>query len=450
MILYTKLFTIQLTSFLNNTVRKAFAKLVLHAAACAVVCFIFVGAFLFSSCSVSNERKNPIVIWTDSEELASYVELFNATHDAQAVIIYKKEVLRAFPPAKDEQIPDLVIASALKTENIRKNFSPVEFVFGEHKLSRSIFYSKLLEYGTSKGTQYLLPVSFNLPTMVFSKNNSSFITDDHIIMLEDIKNAASKFTAKNEAGTTFLTMGYAPSWDADFVYNVTKLKGASYKEDEKVFSYNENALQQVIQYCKNWTTSSNESTAVEQNFQFKYLYMHKSNQLSTDKCLFVYMPSNEFFTQKHNETAAISFRWLSDGECIMMEDNIVSLGLYKKARNPQKAKIFMEWFFSKDTQKQLMERMKKMNLTTSKFGIVGGFSSIKEVNETVFPIYYRELLENLPMENYLSVPNALPSRWSSIKERIIIPYLTESIDTREDREVKTLEQRIDAWAKQAF
>ena len=54
------------------------------------------------------------------------------------------------------------------------------------------------------------------------------------------------------------------------------------------------------------------------------------------------------------------------------------------------------------------------------------------------------------MENYLSVPNALPSRWSSIKERIIIPYLTESIDTREDREVKTLEQRIDAWAKQAF
>ena len=178
--------------------------------------------------------------------------------------------------------------------------------------------------------------------------------------------------------------------------------------------------------------------------------MRKFNQLATDKCLFAYMPSNQFFTQNQNESSTISFRWLSDGDHIMVEDSIVSLGLYKKARNPQKAKIFMEWLFSKDTQKLLMERMKKMNLTTPQFGIVGGFSSLKEVNETVFPIYYRELLENLPMENYLSVPNALPPRWDTIKSRIIVPYLTESIDTRNGHDAKTLEQRIDAWAKQAF
>lgn len=442
MILYTRLFTTQQTNLLNNLnniVKKA-----------AAMVITFAAAFSFFSCSPTSERNNPIVIWTDNEELASYVELFNATHDTQAVIIYKKEAIRALPPAKDEQIPDLVIASALKTENVRKYFSPLEFIFGESKLTRDAFYSKLLEYGKVKGTQYLLPVSFNLPTMVFSKNNASYITDDHIIMLEDIKTASEKFNSKNEAGTTYLTMGYAPSWDENFLYNITKLKGASYKEDEKVFSYDENALQQVIQYCKNWTTSENESTATEQNFQFKYLYMHKFNQLSTDKCLFAYMPSNEFFTQNQNESSAKSFRWLSDGEHIMVEDNIVSLGLYKKARHPQKAKIFMQWLFSKNTQKQLIERMKKMNLTTPQFGIVGGFSSIKEVNDTIFPIYYRELLENLPMENYLSVPNSLPARWDSIKSRIIIPYLIESIDTRDAHEVKTLEQRIDTWTKQAF
>ncbi len=439
MILYTKRFTTWQIHLPNKLLKKA-----------AAVAVCVAAVFSILSCSATSERSNPIVIWTDNEELASYVELFNATHDTQAVIIYKKEAVRALPPAKDEQTPDLVIAAALKTENIRKYFSPLEFMFGEHKLTKNTFYAKLLEYGTSRGTQYLLPVSFNLPTMVFNKNNASFITDDHIIMLEDIKSAASKFTAKNEDGTIYLTMGYAPSWDAEFLYNITKLKGAAYKEDEKVFSYDENAIQQVVQYCKNWTASSNESTATEQNFQFKYLYMRKFNQLATDKCLFAYMPSNQFFTQNQNESSTISFRWLSDGDHIMVEDSIVSLGLYKKARNPQKAKIFMEWLFSKDTQKLLMERMKKMNLTTPQFGIVGGFSSLKEVNETVFPIYYRELLENLPMENYLSVPNALPPRWDTIKSRIIVPYLTESIDTRNGHDAKTLEQRIDAWAKQAF
>ncbi len=437
--MYTRLFTIQQTNFLNKLIKKA-----------AVIILLITAAFSFFSCYETNERTNPIVIWTDNEELASYVELFNATHDAKAVIIYKKEVLRALPPAKDEQIPDLVIASELKTEDVRKIFSPVEFIFGEHKLNKSIFYSKLLEYGTSKGTQYLIPVSFNLPTMVFNKNNASFITDDHIIMLEDIKNASANFTAKNDSGTIYLTMGYAPSWDENFIYNITKLKGASYRESENVFSYDENAINQVIQYCKNWTVQNNESTDTEQNFQFKYLYMHKFNQLSTDKCLFAYMPSNEFFTQNQNESASISFRWLSDGDCVMVEDNIVSLGMYKKSKNPQKAKMFMQWFFSKDTQKLLMERMKKMNLTTPQFGIVGGFSSIKEVNDTVFPIYYRELLENLPVESYLSVPGALPSRWETIKSRIIIPYLIESIDTQNNKEIKSLEQRIDNWSKQAF
>ena len=178
--------------------------------------------------------------------------------------------------------------------------------------------------------------------------------------------------------------------------------------------------------------------------------MQKFGQLATDKCLFAYMPSNEFFTQNQNESSTMAFRWLSDGQNIMVEDNIVSLGIYKKSKNPQKAKLFIQWLFSKETQKLLMERTKKMNLTTPQFGIVGGFSSIKEVNDTIFPIYYRELLENLPMEDYLAVPNPLPVRWETIKERIVLPYLIESIDTNEEHDVKDLDQRIDSWTKQVF
>ena len=66
-------------------------------------------AFCLLFCSCQRGREDPVVIWSDRAELASCVELFNATHDVKAVLVYKDSVSRSLPPARDEVTPDLVI-----------------------------------------------------------------------------------------------------------------------------------------------------------------------------------------------------------------------------------------------------------------------------------------------------------------------------------------------------
>ena len=401
-----------------------------------------------TSCSLVFDRERPLIIWTDNAEFASYMELFNSAHETQVVIVYKKEVARSLPPAKDELPPDLIISPWLSGTKLRRTFMPIDHVFGEKKLKKADFYEKLLEHGSAENRQYLLPVSFNLPAIVFNEKNSSLIEDDHILTLESIKKAATDFTTKDKSNDSYTAMGFAPSWDTDFVYQASKLRGTAYEAAENAFSYSKSNLERTVNEMRTWTRAYNTDTQTEQSFQFKYLYMPQYKQLSSDSSLFTYMTSNQFFTVLKNSTADLSFRWLSDGKRIMIADDFVSLGLYRYARNPRKAQLFIQWFFTESTQQQLLERTRTMKLDTEEFGIAGGFSSLKNVTNKVFPHYYRELLGNLPVEEYLEMPAVLPIRWQAIKTRVLFPYLAEAINTNITPS-KTLEERIEEWNRQA-
>ena len=406
----------------------------------------------FCTClfSCTNGEVEPIVIWTDRPEFASYSELFNATHEAQTVVVYKENASRSIPPAKDETPPDLVIASWLKSSSTKKKFAPIENLFGERKINRDDLYENLVSYGSYSGTQYLLPVSFNLPAIIFEKKNSELVQNPHTITIDEIQTAAQNFNSKDTDGE-YTTMGYAPSWDGEFMYLLSKIKGAHYREnDGSTFTFNADAVSDTVTYLSDWSSKANYGTAQEKNFKFKYLYMPKYSQFDTGRSLFTYMTSREFFSQE-NYTTNLSLCWISDGTSIPAEDDIVCLGKYKKARHPHTAEIFIEWLFSPETQSALLERTNTMKLDTHEFGIAGGFSSLKEVNSRLFPSYYRELLGNLPDENNITLPDVLPSRWLMFKDRVIIPYFEDASDTTvKEEKKKTLSDRLNDWTRQAF
>ena len=68
---------------------------------------------------------------------------------------------------KDDSI-DIVIGKWLKNEKIRRNFMPIDYLFTDQHINKYIFYPQLLSLGNIDNKQYLLPVSFNLPAIVFS------------------------------------------------------------------------------------------------------------------------------------------------------------------------------------------------------------------------------------------------------------------------------------------
>lgn len=411
------------------------------------VFMILLASVLLLSCK--KKEITHIIIWTDNIEFMSYVEHFNSTHkDLKAVVVYKKEVAKALPVAKDEVPPDIVVGSWLMNSAVRKNFQPVDFFFKESKLSLLDFYNQLLEYGKMNNRQYLLPVSFNLPAMVFNKKNESYVGTDHFLTVDQIKLTATMLNVKIDKNS-YTSMGYAPSWDSDFLYIVTKLNEASYHEKGSSFMCDEDAISKSISLLRDWTSARNTDTSSEQNFQFRYLYMPKYNQVTSGRCLYAFLTSDEIFTLTKAQSSSLSFRWLIQNKKIPVEDNLITMGIYKDAENPRIAEKFIEWFMNENTQKELIERTENMKLNSINFGIAGGFSSLKQVNEKYYPAFYRELFGNLPPENYICVPNILPARWESILSNVIKPYLVDSTKT-DAAAGKSLKERISEWEKQRY
>ena len=161
--------------------------------------FIFCG--LFFGCKTQDNSPDTFIIWTDREEFVSYSELFNSIQDkTKAVIVYKKRLASSLPPAKDEEKPDLIAGSWLKNDSTRKLFRPLDSLLSKDSIDVSTLYEPLVEYGKIFGSQYLLPVSFNLPLFVFSSKNEDKIPNQHSLSLEQIKELAGDFNAVNKKG----------------------------------------------------------------------------------------------------------------------------------------------------------------------------------------------------------------------------------------------------------
>jgi ABC-type glycerol-3-phosphate transport system substrate-binding protein len=407
------------------------------------------GFFLFFSCAV--QYKKSLIIWTNRPELASYIELFNASQDkVKAIAVYKQSPPRAFPPSKDEEPPDIVIAPGLKNSRTRAQFLPLNQLFTEKRIDPDDFYKNLLDNGTIGGKTYLLPVSFNLPAVIFDSEREEIMPHEHLISLEQIRQTARGFNAENKNQWT--AMGFGPSWEKSFLYLAAKLKGARFSADNtNSLVWDENALADAITFIREWTLGANASTESEEDFAFKYLYTPPERRIVSGKCLFAYLPSNSLFLIPQNAQSRIAFRWVHENFQIPIEDACVYLGVNKKSKHAEAAEIFVSWFFQQETQRALLERFSAMRLNTGTFGIAGGFSGMREVTERIFPTYYPLLLGNIPAPDYLAAPNVFPSQWLDIKEQVIFPYLAESCDTRNTHGAeKKLDALLAEWRMKLF
>ncbi|HZK20490.1 MAG TPA: hypothetical protein VFC68_07185, partial [Treponemataceae bacterium] len=100
-----------------------------------------------SFCKVKHTQ--PVIIWTNEAEFASYAELFNASQDkVKAVVLYKKNPVEAFPPSEDEEEPDIVVGQWLKNKKTRRNFIPIDYLFTDQHIDKHIFYPQLLSLGS--------------------------------------------------------------------------------------------------------------------------------------------------------------------------------------------------------------------------------------------------------------------------------------------------------------
>jgi hypothetical protein len=417
--------------------------------AAAKLCAISAGiCLLFFSCSVTH--KKPLIIWTNRAEFASYIELFNTSQNkVKAIAVYKQFVADSFPPPNGEEKPDIVIAPGLKSQKMRSQFLPLNYLFTEQKINADSFYKPLLEHGIAGGKTYLLPVSFNLPAVIFYSARSELLPNEHIISLEQMRETAAAFNVQNKG--LYTAMGFSPSWEKSFFYLAAKLKDAHFRNSRGQLLWNKNELNDAVDFLRSWTLTVNTSTTAEEDFAFKYLYTPLYYQVISGKCLFAYITSDNLFMIPDDVIDDIDFRWLHANQQIPVEDACVYMGINKKSDNGAAAEIFTTWFFQEETQRALIERSSAMRLNTGTFGIAGGFSAVRQVTERVFPTYYPLLLGNIPPSDFLVAPDVLPAQWLDIKSQVIIPYLARACDTRNNANAeKNLETLLAEWHKRLF
>lgn len=410
--------------------------------------FMMLCAVLFlSSCSRASE---PLVIWTENAELASYVELFNTQNsDIQVVIQYKENPYGSLPPAKDEKQPDLLIGPSHRNNKVGQFLLPLDYLFKEQQLSRSDFYQPLTDMGFTTDKQYMLPISFNMPAVIFAANNAPLIPDAYALSLDEIRDAAASFNVQKSTGV-YTKMGFAPLWNSDFLYTAAKLKGSDFQNTDYGLVWDKLALQDTVQYLKNWTLETNTSTTAETDYQFKYLNIPSLKWITGGESLFAYTTSSELFSKAPEKLQDIDYRWLQQDEQTPIEDTVVFISLYKDSRKKRDAETFILWLLNADNQKQILEWTRQLNYVSDSFGICGGFSSLNKVNDQFFPVFYPKLMGNLPQESELAVPAALPDRWESIKDQVIIPYLSDAANTTQEDSPSSLEELLAAWNKQYF
>jgi ABC-type glycerol-3-phosphate transport system substrate-binding protein len=386
------------------------------------------------------------VIWTDTPEMALYAELFNAAQGRYRIEVrYKDNLAEAIRTSR--AAPDLAVGRYLKSAGVRDRFQGLDYLFGELTINQAAFYPGLLAQGSLSGRQILLPVSYDLPALIFVGGGAANPKGKLLLGMEDL--AAESAAFNQTTSGSFTRMGFSPRWDPDFLVIAAQAMGAGFREGRPL-AWSESGLDAALDRLRTWTATVNGSATLEDDFQFKYLYTPAYNYIIEGRVLYAYMSASNFFLVPEDKRSALDFRWFSEGSLVPPVPDIVFAAIPRAARDKPAAEAFLKWFFRDENQKAMLESARKTRSIEGSFGVAGGFSAVRSVTERVFPHYYPALVGHLPPADAISMPGALPDDWPEIENAVLSPWLLEATGRRAGtgpRPGEELAARLAAWAK---
>ncbi|MDC7228068.1 MAG: ABC transporter substrate-binding protein [Spirochaetales bacterium] len=388
-------------------------------------------------------ENNTAILWTDIPEVAAYVELFNASQtDYRVELVYAENPADYYALASDSA-PDIVISEDLASNSIIKAFNPLDKMIEDGLFDPSVFYPDLYSLGCREEIPYVLPVSFNIPAIMYKQDNLSEPFADIIISPEKLKTEAEIFNSRSS--DKFRVKGFAPSWIPDFLLYNAFISGSDFTETaDGSLIWNETNLQTSIDFCRDWTENINGGFQEEDDFTLTYCYDPGYKLLNAERIGFYYTTLRDFSVIPAEDRANLDFKWLGDENKIPVCDDIVYAGIPSKSNKKKTAKQFLMWFMNSETQQNLLEssQFKRSRV----FGICGGLSSLQNVNELVMPEYHKILIGTVPPAGYLSFPASLPSYWKSARADVVIPWLQDQ--NMLEPEMESLTEMLKIWTLQ--
>ncbi len=384
----------------------------------AIITILVLSVLLFSGCLLIEQKT--AILWTNIPEVAAYVEIFNASQSNYRVELVYSENPANFRKLTEEGAPDIVISENLASNAIISAFAPLDKLIEKERFDPSTLYPDLYKLGTREGIPYTLPLSFNIPAIMFKQGNLSEKISGTTISPLQLRAEAEIYNGRSTEKSR--VTGFSPSWEPEFLLKNAFIFKSDFAETEDgSLIWNDENLNSSIKFTRDWTENINSGWAAEKDFALTYCYDPGYKLLNADRIGFHYTTLKDFFTIPAEDRSSLDFKWLGSETSIPVCRDIVFTGIPKLSAKKKTAEAFILWLLDAGTQKILLESSHFKR--TRGFGICDGLSSLRSINQLVIPAHYKRLIGAVPSPEYLSFPKNLPVDWQQIRDDVIIPWL---------------------------
>jgi ABC-type glycerol-3-phosphate transport system substrate-binding protein len=390
------------------------------------ILLLILSVLLLAGCSVFKEDQR-VVLWTDRPEFAAYAQAFNSAQKEYVVeVVYKDSSASALKGKKVGRW-DVAIGPFLNSVSLNDTFMPLESLFSDGTVSKPRFYQGALEKGVQNGHQMLLPFSFNVPAFIFQSGKIKQEFDSFALAPGSFSAICLDF---NNAKSRHAKSAFSPLWNPKSLFFFSILSPGLCSQFEAGFEVRQQDVETGLSYVRQLIEDLDGGIRSEMQFRDKYLYKNPLELLDSSHIFFWYSDVGSFYTLPADRRQNLDFRYYlnSKGKVAACED-MLWLGIPKKGGNTMGAVAFIKWMMSHDVQQDLILRAREMDIRS--FGLAGGFSALRTVNEDALPQLYPFVTAFIPQDDYLAFPDPCPTDWYTFKNGALIPYLVQECISQE-------------------
>lgn len=399
---------------------------------------IAVGALVLGACA--GNRSEPVRIWTSEPAIADYVSLYNADREGAPVEVRAIERGSGYRElSESERTPDLIIDRHLVKPAARSIFETVDGLTDD---SGGSYYRSLLEGGRIEGNQYLLPLSFDVPAVMFAEAWEPPQDDRRTIDLIELREAAAAFNAIADGRAERL--GYSPLWQDDFLRAAIDMFGVRFRSGpDEMPLWSRDGLQEMLEFLERWSAGENEGAETELDFQRRYLVAPGNRAVQNGIAGFWYTTAASYYSLPDAERTGLDVRWLSRDGVLPVGDRVLYAGVPRAAENRSGARRLLRWLTEEAVQSRLISASARNH--EPKFGFAGGFSALHAVNERVLSETHPEMTGRVPVNAELRRPDVEHPLWPRMSGEIIVPWLANALRGEEQ---PALRDRLEGWIRQ--
>lgn len=387
-----------------------------------------------------SNTSEPVTVWTSEPLIADYFDWYNANVDGAPVEVRPIEAGAGYElVTTEESSPDLII-----DRNLLKGDASAEYASLDGIVDGRVdeFYRPILEAGRIDETFRLVPLSFDVPAVMFADAWQPAQDERRSLDIEELREAAGAFNESNDERP--VRMGYSPIWQPSFALAATNAFGVRFREGpEEMPLWSSDAADEVIAFMREWSTQTNPGAGAEESFQDRYLVGPGNRSVQQGRAGFWYTTAAEFYTMPDREIADLDVRWLTRDNTLDVGDHIRWAAIPAGSDQPESARSLLRWLLNPDTQRRLIDA--SYGDREPSFGLASGFSSLKEVNTRYLTETHPELTGRVPGESQLRRPVVEHALWPRLAEGVVIPWLREAVQEEQDL---PLAERLRNWLMQ--